>query len=208
MSDKLGYTFYPKDFISDPDVMMMTSSERGIYRDLIDLAYMSGNRIKYNITQLAKYCNDSEANVQKILELKAKKAGDVWEIPSCNKRIEKANISRKNGSKGGIKPKMNPEGNPERTQKRSQREREIESEDEIINEWIRWGNQIVEENDPIWQGMRGRKIGQAEMTNFLSVATRNKWQITTQQEFRVSVNGFDSNKFSNGRGSKNEGKIQ
>lgn len=135
--DKLGYTFYPKDFISDPDVMMMSSSDRGIYRDLIDLAYMSGNKIRYNLTQLAKYCNDSEEAVNRILILKGKKVGDWWEIPSCNKRIQKAKISRINGKKGGAKPKDNPKHNPELTQNStqlvSQREREIETESEKRN---------------------------------------------------------------------------
>lgn len=141
MSEKLGYTFYPKDFISDPDVMMMSSSERGVYRDLIDLAYLSQNKIKYNLTQLSKYCNASEDDIQKILNLKGKKYGECWSIPSCNKRILKANTNRDNG-KGGGRPKKpkenpnhnptnNPNHNPNETQTERQREREREKEIEI-----------------------------------------------------------------------------
>ncbi len=143
MSGKLGYTWYPKDFISDPDVMFMTSAERGVYRDLIDLAYMSENAIRYNVDMLAKYTNSDVETVQRILDIKGKKKGDIWTIPSCAKRIDLANKNRANGSKGGrpkteAKPKNNPEvndsENPKETQTQRQREREREREKEIEEE--------------------------------------------------------------------------
>ncbi len=143
MSGKLGYTWYPKDFISDPDVMFMTSAERGVYRDLIDLAYMSDNAIRYNVDMLAKYTNSDVETVQRILDIKGKKKGDIWTIPSCAKRIDLANKNRANGSKGGrpkteTKPKINPEvtasENPKETQTQRQREREREREKEIEEE--------------------------------------------------------------------------
>ena len=128
--DKLGYTFYPKDFISDPEVMMMAPSQRGIYRDLIDLAYMNDNKIKYNLTQLSKYCNASEKEISEILNLKGLKKDNFWTIPSCDKRITKILANRENGSKGGRpkKPKQNPNNNPNETQTKRQRERERERE--------------------------------------------------------------------------------
>lgn len=130
--ERLGYTWYPKDFISDPDVMMMDASQRGIYRDLIDLAYVNDNKIKYNLMQLSKYCNASETEISEILSLKGKKEGDLWTIPSCNKRIAKAVVNRVNGGKGGRppKPKQNPTNNPNETQTERQRESERESETE------------------------------------------------------------------------------
>jgi uncharacterized protein YdaU (DUF1376 family) len=138
--DKLGYTFYPKDYISDPDVMMMTPAERGVYRDLIDLAYMHNNQIKYNLFQLSRYCNCSEKEVQDVLDLKGKKVGEFWTIPSCEKRIAKAKVNRENGGKGGRPPKPkdnptdNPTDNPKQTQTERQRERERERESEIESE--------------------------------------------------------------------------
>lgn len=134
--ERLGYTFYPKDFISDPDVMMMTSSQRGIYRDLIDLAYMNDNKIKYNLVQLSKYCNATETEINEVLSIKGIKDGDFWTIPSCNKRIAKAQTNRENGSKGGRpkKPKQNPTNNPTKTQTKRQREREREKERELTTE--------------------------------------------------------------------------
>lgn len=101
MASKLGYTWYPKDFISDPDVMCMTSSERGVYRDLIDLAYMSGNQISHSMEKLARYTSSDIETVQSVLDMKGAKIGDFWTIPSCEKRIKLSENNRKNGSKGG-----------------------------------------------------------------------------------------------------------
>jgi uncharacterized protein YdaU (DUF1376 family) len=160
--EKLGYTFYPKDYISDPDVMMMTPAERGVYRDLIDLAYMHDNQIKYNLFQLSRYCNCTEKEVQDVLNLKGKKVGEFWTIPSCEKRISKAKVNRENGGKGGRPPKPkdnqtnnpndNPNDNPNQTQTERQRERESESEVE---------NKSKENNIPAWE-------------DFLAYALQNK----------------------------------
>jgi uncharacterized protein YdaU (DUF1376 family) len=140
--NRLGYTWYPKDFISDPDVMMMSSSQRGVYRDLMDLAYMNDNKIKYNLMQLSKYCNSTEEEISEVLSLKGKKIGDFWTIPSCDKRIAKSQANRENGSKGGrpTKPKENPTNNPTETQTITQtepnskgKEKEKEKEKENLN---------------------------------------------------------------------------
>lgn len=130
---KLGYTFYPKDFISDPEVMIMSSSERGIYRDLIDLAYLKNNEIKFSIKQLAIYSNSTEEQVLEVLNIKGERVKDYWTIPSCQKRMDLAEISRENGKKGGrppkpIKPKNNPDENLGQSQVKRQREREREIE--------------------------------------------------------------------------------
>ena len=61
---------------------------------------------------------------------------------------------------------------------------------EDINIWIEWGNLIVEGKDHFWHG---RKVNQSEMDSFISVATRNKWSMQTQNEFRVSLKGFKVN---------------
>lgn len=147
MSKKLGYTWYPKDFISDPDVMFMTAAERGVYRDLIDLAYTNDNEIKYSIEMLARYTNSDAETVEKVLAMKGKKTDVGWSIPSCEKRLELAEKNRSNGGKGGrpktqTKPKQNPNDNPDtnppvtisETQTKRQRERERENKREIESE--------------------------------------------------------------------------
>lgn len=65
-----------------------------------------------------------------------------------------------------------------------------EFENEIFQDWIAWGKMIVDGNDQHWDAIRGRKVSQDEMNSFLSVATRNKWKMDTQGEFRISLNGF------------------
>lgn len=141
MATELGYTFYPKDYISDPDVMMMTPCERGIYRDLIDLAYMTDNRISYSAEKLANYCNASVEEVLAVLAQKgekhATKEGEIWSIPSCTKRICKIAANRRNGGQGGRptgdakKPKQNPNHNPTTPKTKTQQQRQIEREIEI-----------------------------------------------------------------------------
>jgi len=135
----------------------MTSSERGVYRDLIDLAYMSDNRIAYSVEMLARYTNSDADTIQRILQLKGKKKGDFWTIPSCEKRIELMQVNRQNGSKGGrpkkgtktqtkthseteTEPITKDNGNPNdnrnesQTQRQREREREREREKEIEEE--------------------------------------------------------------------------
>lgn len=136
---KLGYTWYPKDFISDPDVMFMTACERGVYRDIIDLAYMSDNKIRYSAEMLARYTNSDVETVEKVLSLKGQKRGDYWTIPSCEKRLALANKNRVNGAKGGrpktqTKPKQNPVANHTVIDNKTQTERQREIEREIERE--------------------------------------------------------------------------
>lgn len=134
----LGYTWYPKDFISDPDVMMMSSSERGVFRDLIDLAYMNDNKIYYSIDKLIKYCNSDEETILSVLGIKGKKINDYWTIPSCSKRIDLIKKNKSNGKRGGRpkkpknnpdnNPKQNPNYNPDNNPKETQSKRQIEIE--------------------------------------------------------------------------------
>lgn len=63
---------------------------------------------------------------------------------------------------------------------------------EIFEDWIGWGQLIVDGNDQHWEALRGRKVTQSEMDAFLSVATRNKWKMETQGEFRISLKGFEA----------------
>lgn len=138
---KLGYTFYPKDFISDPEVMMMSPEERGVYRDLIDLAYLNDNKITFSIEQLCRYTGANENLLKNVLKNKGKEHKNYYSIPSCDKRIEKATKSRSNGAKGGrppVKPNPNPNpiNNPDNNldQTQTERQREIEIESKIEEE--------------------------------------------------------------------------
>jgi uncharacterized protein YdaU (DUF1376 family) len=96
---KLGYTWYAKDFASDPDVMLMTAAERGIYRDLIDLAYQTNNTIKYSIEALSRYTNGEIDDIKNVLKLKGEYKNGSWRIPSCDKRLLIIKRNYENGSK-------------------------------------------------------------------------------------------------------------
>lgn len=70
------------------------------------------------------------------------------------------------------------------------RREEEKRQDEIISEWISWGKLIIDGRDQHWENLRGQRITQTEMDKFLSVATRKKWDLSTQQAFRISLKGF------------------
>jgi hypothetical protein len=58
------------------------------------------------------------------------------------------------------------------------------------NDFERWANQIVNDEDQYWQQMKGRKVSKIEMDHFLSVALRNDWKFDSQQGFRRILMGF------------------
>jgi len=59
-----------------------------------------------------------------------------------------------------------------------------------VDDWIEWGNSILNDNDQYWQQMKGRKITKQELDHFVSVATRNDWTMNDQQSFRRTLLGF------------------
>jgi hypothetical protein len=64
---------------------------------------------------------------------------------------------------------------------------------EILNEdWLRWGEQIVNGENILWDKKKGRKITKEEMAEFLSVAVRNTWVMNTEMAFAISLEGFKS----------------
>ncbi len=77
-------------------------------------------------------------------------------------------------------------------------EKEIENEVENFNKnedfetWKRWGTLIVEQSDQYWEQMKGHKVSEELMNEFLSVAVRNDWKMATQHAFRTSLLGFKS----------------
>jgi len=137
---KLGYTFYPKDWGNSDCVFELTLSERGLYRELIDLAMLNDNKTEYKPDIWArKYASTLEEINQIIAKLS--KLGlieienKILFIPSCEKRL----IFVRTGREGGKKSKPINKGNSKGTSKglvkgnSNQRERERESKKEIEN---------------------------------------------------------------------------
>jgi hypothetical protein len=89
---KLGYTWYPKDWGNSESVFELTLIERGLYRELIDMAMLSDNKTTYNAKVWARKFGSNEDEIEgilitlsnlKLIELK----GDILFIPSCESRL-------------------------------------------------------------------------------------------------------------------------
>ena len=126
---KLGYTWYPKDWGSSESVFELNLSERGLYREFIDLAMINNNVTKINLdVWIRKFCvSIEELNVildklkdLKLIEIK----GDILIVPSCESRL---NLVR-GGSKGGKKSKPTTKPIPKPDAKPTSKQREIERE--------------------------------------------------------------------------------
>lgn len=105
---KLGYTWYPKDWTNSQAVFELTLIERGLYRELIDMAMLNDNKTKINYNVWSRRFASSEDELEQILltleELQLISIdGDNLFIPSCEPRL---NLIR-GGSKGGKKSKKN-----------------------------------------------------------------------------------------------------
>jgi hypothetical protein len=135
---KLGYTFYPKDWASSESVFELNLSERGLYRELIDLAMMNDNITEIKIEvwsrKFAVSIEDLEAILNKLISLNLIEInGQTLFIPSCESRL---NMVR-GGSVGGKKSKGSVKGISKGSSKGiskgsvKQIEREIEREEEI-----------------------------------------------------------------------------
>lgn len=103
---KLGYTWYPKDWGSSENVFELSLSERGLYREIIDLAMMNDNKTEIKLdTWVRKFA----VNLDELKSILGKLSilnliridGEKLFVPSCESRL---NMVR-GGSKGGKNPK-------------------------------------------------------------------------------------------------------
>lgn len=137
---KLGYTWYPKDWGNSESVFEMNLSERGLYRELIDLAMLNDNKTEIKLDvwsrKFAISIDDLKAilgrlSILNVIEIK----GELLFIPSCESRLQlvrggkngrPTETSLKNLSKGTSKPIS------EATPKQTKRETKIEIENKEI----------------------------------------------------------------------------
>ena len=103
---KLGYTWYPKDWGNSESVFELTLSERGLYRELIDLAMMNDNttEIKLDVwsRKFAIDIDGLKSILGKLIILNLIEVdGEKLFIPSCESRL---NLVR-GGTNGGKKSK-------------------------------------------------------------------------------------------------------
>lgn len=103
---KLGYTWYPKDWGNSENVFELNLSERGLYREFIDLSMLNDNKIEIKKSFWArKFCasiEDIDSILDKLISLKLVTIIDNFLfVPSCENRL---NLIR-GGSNGGKKSK-------------------------------------------------------------------------------------------------------
>jgi len=99
---KLGYTWYPKDWGNSESVFELNLTERGLYRELIDLAMLNDNKTEIKLDVWSRKFDISTEVLHSILgKLKALEVIIINDnnlfIPSCEARL---NLSR-----GGKKSK-------------------------------------------------------------------------------------------------------
>ena len=142
MAKKLGYTWYPKDWGNSESVFELSLSERGLYRELIDLAMMNDNKteIKFDVwsRKFAITIDELKSILNKLYVLNLVKInGEKLFIQSCESRLKLV----RGGSNGGktskpigkpiVKPIVKPlvsldekKEKPECNQRERERERE------------------------------------------------------------------------------------
>jgi hypothetical protein len=147
---KLGYTWYPKDWGNSESVFELSLSERGLYREFIDLAMLNDNKteIKKDVWT-RKFCvskEDLESILDKLRMLNLIEFIDnILFIPSCESRLKLVRGGHNGGKKS--KPIAKPIAKPFESleeknekpiakQREREREREIKKEIEIENKTI------------------------------------------------------------------------
>ena len=141
MSKKLGYTWYPKDWISSESVFELTLEQRGLYRELIDLAMLNDNKVKINLPVWSRRWNVEKDELMTMLnELQdlemIQMSDETVFVPSCESRL----VFVRSGSKGGSSSKGKGKGNDKGSGKGSskgkgnqKKEKEKEKEKEKTN---------------------------------------------------------------------------
>jgi len=146
---KLGYTFYLKDWNTSEKVFQLDLAERGLYRELIDLAFLNDNKTKINIAVWSRKFNadaneiESILDVLQVLELIQIEDSIIF-IPSCEARL---NMIR-GGKKGGQKSRKNkPISKPIPKQKKV---KETKNKKEIIpslDEFLKYADEQTDNCD-------------------------------------------------------------
>ena len=125
---KLGYTWYPKDWLTSDGVFELTSSQRAVYREVIDMAMLNDNNVKMNIKSWARRFNSNINEIEEILEVLKQLElitidNDVLFIPSCENRLNMIRGARKGGLKS--KPTIKPTPKQKKVKKKEKKYREF-----------------------------------------------------------------------------------
>lgn len=150
MSDKLGFTFYPKDWWTSESYFELNAIQRYYYLECLFIMYSNYGYMK---TQKTQFENRVRVNVDendwKIVTSKFIIDNQMFTHLSVNKRLRKAVANRENGKLGGRprkddekpkKPNLETQNNPP-----LEREREREKESNKIS--VDWTRLLEQFND-------------------------------------------------------------
>jgi len=141
---KLGYTWYPKDWGNSEAVFELTLLERGLYRELIDIAMLNDNKTQINVKTWARKFGSSIDEIESILitltNLKLIEIDiNTLFIPSCESRLVLVRSGAKGGSKSKPTNKGKGKGSSKPTSKgdnnqieKKRKEKEIEDKRKVI----------------------------------------------------------------------------
>jgi hypothetical protein len=132
---KLGYTFYLKDWNTSEKVFQLDLKARGLYRELIDLAFLNDNKTIVNLPVWIRKFNTNENEIESILKF-LEQLGlieineDILFIPSCEARLNMIRGGRKGGKskptiKGIVKPTPKPIAKQKKVNKKEKKYREF-----------------------------------------------------------------------------------
>lgn len=153
---KLGYTWYPKDWGSSDGVFELNLSERGLYRELIDLAMLNDNKTEIKLDVWSrKFAIDIDGLKSILGKLSLLGLIEITEdnlfIPSCESRL---NLVR-GGSNGGkkSKPPVKPDSKPndKPTTKQTKNKPKKESESKYFRDSNLFDKVKFKEAFPDWQ---------------------------------------------------------
>lgn len=115
---KLGYTWYPKDWGNSESVFELNLSERGLYREIIDLAMLNDNKTEF---KKDVWCRKFSCSIDELDKITAKlvqlgliifKTKYVF-VPSCENRLNLVRGGQKGGKNKPLpKPNQKPIVNP------------------------------------------------------------------------------------------------
>ena len=217
---KLGYTWYPKDWGNSEAVFELDLQQRGLYRELIDLAMLNDNKIICNYSVWArKWCIDeddmfiildklSSLNLINYTINECPKTNDFIFIPSCESRLKLSRAGKKGGEKSkknkpSVKPSVKPlvsllEKNDKPTfnqieSKVKEKEKEsvsVEKKAFTPEEFLKWFNSA-----------RKRLLEKPSNVNFLSQESRNYLEILTNRysgkDFGKALHNICNDKWAN-----------
>lgn len=136
MSDKLGFTFYMKDWWTSDTFFELTAIQRYYYLECLFIMYSNDGYMKTHKTQLENRLRTDIKNEDwECVIDKFELSDNMFTHASVNKRLKKAITNRENGKKGGRPPSKNKPTEPKKETQNNpplerEREREIEREKE------------------------------------------------------------------------------